>query len=74
MNCRYYGKHQLRTGQLIDQHGNQCGAITYAYAPCMLETRGAQPDEKACDLAVHELRNPSPHAGAGVIVILDPAE
>jgi hypothetical protein len=72
MSCTYYGKHQVRGGQLVDTLGNQCGAITYAHTPCLFELDGAPPDETACKIATDELRNPSPHGGAGVVVILEP--
>jgi hypothetical protein len=44
-HCRYYGKHQIRNGKLIDQMGNQCGAITTSYAPCRMEIAHKAPDE-----------------------------
>jgi hypothetical protein len=69
MSCRYYGKHQVRGGQLVDQGGNQCGAITYSYTPCLFEIEGAPPDETACSIALQEIAQPSPHGGAGVVTI-----
>ena len=33
MTCRYYGKHQTLDGHLIDQLGNQCGAMRSPIMP-----------------------------------------
>lgn len=53
MSCRYYGKHWAGTDfGLIDSGGNQCAAITRAYAPCRMEVQGAAPDETTCGLAI----------------------
>lgn len=53
MSCRYYGKHWAGTDfGLVDSGGNQCAAITRAYAPCRMEISGVTPDETACALAI----------------------
>lgn len=54
MSCRYYGKHWAGTDfGLIDSGGNQCAAMTRAYAPCRMEIMGATPDEGQCSLAIN---------------------
>jgi hypothetical protein len=81
MSCRFYGKHQTSTGHPLDQMGNQCGAITYAYVPCFLELDGDVVDENACATALQEIATPNPHSGhgararrvAGLITILKPS-
>jgi hypothetical protein len=72
MTCRFYGKHQTVTGLMIEQMGNQCGAITSHYGPCKMELAGQTPDAEACPIAIDARLRPQPHGGAGTITILDP--
>jgi hypothetical protein len=73
MTCRYYGKHQTLDGHLIDQLGNQCGAITTQYSPCVMELRGQIPNEATCAFADYA-GQPGAHGGAGVIIVMEPQQ
>jgi len=50
MPCPFYGHHAselMRT--ILSSGGNQCALITGAYAPCKMETAGAEPDLERCE-------------------------
>jgi hypothetical protein len=48
MTCPFFGKHDSGHGVLIATGGDQCGAIRVAYAPCVLERMGLEPDWLTC--------------------------
>ena len=50
-NCRFYGKSHMiyqKTGNLWDQHGNECAIIFDRFAPCELEIKGVAVEESEC--------------------------
>jgi hypothetical protein len=52
MSCPFYGYCAIpRQELLIESHGNQCGLISEAYAPCRMEIAGEHVDFHACELS-----------------------
>jgi hypothetical protein len=52
--CHYYGKSHIvyqRSGQLVDQHGNECALVYTSYSPCQMETRSYPVCEDLCPIA-----------------------
>lgn len=53
-SCRFYGRSHvgLLHGALIDQHGNECAAISDSFSPCTMEyPLNETPDETVCSIA-----------------------
>lgn len=51
MSCRFYGKNGM-FGELVEQHGNECGLVVTDYEACAFERDhpGDRADEARCPL------------------------